>query len=118
MSEFVRRGFEDEREKGEAGRELERKRLEKRNKNFEVVELDEPLEPLPLSLPLESGLNDAPWDVPTNGRDIRGLDHGSVTALLDVYSIPFQQDMFLSQKKELFLRFIGANRALMHRVLD
>lgn len=43
---------------------------------------------------------------------------GSVTALLDVYSIPFQQDMFLSQKKELFLRFIGANRALMHRVLD
>ncbi|KAL1619821.1 hypothetical protein SLS54_006418 [Diplodia seriata] len=94
------------------------KRLEKRNKNFAVTELDGQLEPLPRSMQLETGLEDVPWDVPPNAQGIRNLDHDGITPLLEAYGIPFQPDMFLGQKKELYLRFIGANRTLMHRVLD
>lgn len=49
--------------------------------NSGVTELDEILEPLPRSVQLESGLEDIPWDVPPNGRDIRNLErkHPSLT---------------------------------------
>ncbi|KAL1649153.1 hypothetical protein SLS58_001727 [Diplodia intermedia] len=117
LNEWVREAVEV-RGEGEEEGELERKRLEKRNKNFAVTELDGPLEPLPRSMQLETGLEDIPWDVPPNAQGIRNLDHDGITPLLEVYSIPFQPEMFLGQKKELYLRFIGANRTLMHRVLD
>lgn len=41
------------------------------------------------------------------------IDH-----ILDVYDIPFVPTMFLVEKKMLYLRFLGANRAVMHRILD
>ncbi|OJD30480.1 uncharacterized protein BKCO1_6000048 [Diplodia corticola] len=117
LSGWVREAVE-ERGEGEEKGELERKCLEKRNRNFAVTELDEPLEPLPRSMQMETDLEEIPWDVPPNAQEIRNSDHDAITALLEAYSVPFQPDMFLAQKKELYLRFIGANRALMHRVLD
>lgn len=41
-----------------------------------------------------------------------------MTRLLDVYDLPFIPTMFLYEKKAIYLRFVGASRALMHRVLD
>lgn len=41
-----------------------------------------------------------------------------MTPLLNLYDIPYVSTMFLYEKKELYLRFIGASRVLMHRVLD
>ncbi len=41
-----------------------------------------------------------------------------ITRLLDAYDVPFVPTMFLYEKKAIYLRFIGASRALMHRVLD
>ncbi|GME39324.1 hypothetical protein GTA08_BOTSDO08013 [Neofusicoccum parvum] len=103
---------------GGGGGELERRRQEKRGRNFGVAEMEERLEALPRALQRETGVEAVPWDVPLNGAGIRNLDHDSISTLLNVYGISFQADMFLAQKKELYLRFIGANRALMHRVLD
>lgn len=41
-----------------------------------------------------------------------------MTRLLDAYDLPFIPTMFLHEKKAIYLRFVGASRALMHRVLD
>lgn len=41
-----------------------------------------------------------------------------MTRLLDLYDLPFVPTMFLFEKKATYLRFVGASRALMHRVLD
>ncbi len=41
-----------------------------------------------------------------------------VADLLDLYDLPFVPTMFLYEKKAIYLRFVGASRALMHRVLD
>jgi hypothetical protein len=46
-----------------------------------------------------------------------GADAG-ITRLLDAYDLPFIPTMFLYEKKAIYLRFVGASRALMHRVLD
>jgi len=53
----------------------------------------------------------------------RGTDRGvgadaGITRLLDAYDLPFIPTMFLYEKKAIYLRFVGASRALMHRVLD
>lgn len=48
----------------------------------------------------------------TNPID-KAIDH-----LLDLYDIPFVPTMFLVEKKMLYLRFLGANRVVMHRILD
>lgn len=41
------------------------------------------------------------------------MDH-----ILDLYEIPFVPTMFLGEKKMLYLRFLGAGRVVMHRILD
>ena len=41
-----------------------------------------------------------------------------VDHILDLYDIPFVPTMFLLEKKMLYLRFLGANRVVMHRILD
>lgn len=46
-----------------------------------------------------------------------GLDD-EVDVLLDGHGIPFLPNMFLPEKKGLYLMFLGANRMVMHRVLD
>lgn len=38
--------------------------------------------------------------------------------LLQVYDVPYIVNMFLFEKKLLYLRFVGANKTLMHKVLD
>lgn len=38
--------------------------------------------------------------------------------ILNEYDIPAFTDMFLYEKKAAYLRFVGANRVLMHAVLD
>lgn len=41
-----------------------------------------------------------------------------ISALLELYNVPFTADMFLHDKKLAYLRFVGASRVLMHLVLD
>jgi hypothetical protein len=41
-----------------------------------------------------------------------------IDALLRAYSIPVSPDMFIFEKKLLYLQFIGASKSLMHLVLD
>jgi hypothetical protein len=38
--------------------------------------------------------------------------------LLDLYELPFVPSMFLGEKKIVYLNFLGANRIVMHRILD
>lgn len=38
--------------------------------------------------------------------------------LLQVYDVPYVANMFLFEKKLLYLRFVGASRTLMHQVLE
>lgn len=53
----------------------------------------------------------------TNVSHVVFLD-SEIDALLDEYDLPFDPSMFLHEKQLIYLRFIGANRALMHRVVD
>ncbi|TKA62691.1 hypothetical protein B0A49_09115 [Cryomyces minteri] len=116
MREFLCRGY------GEVGcgREaaaLEATRLQKRNKNSAVTELAKKLSPLSLPASTTVERESSPC-VPKNGQEIKDLDQQATNVLLDLYDIPFVPTMFLYEKKALYLRFIGASRALMHRVLD
>lgn len=47
-----------------------------------------------------------------------GSIDGVVDRALDVYDVPFVPTMFLVEKKMLYLKFLGANRVVMHRILD
>lgn len=105
-------------------------RLQHRNWNrAHVTELDEPFRILPRFT------GDYPTDVPTTGEVLRvasrmlldrqlglltnrlGIDK-VIDHILDLYDIPFVPTMFLVEKKMLYLRFLGANRVAMHRILD
>ena len=111
-----------------------RTRLNLRNWNrTNVTELDEHLKPLPR---FEDG--QIPGVAPITGQMVQWLDRESwvtrvdgsakkktdariderIGQLLDLYNLPFVPSMFLYEKKAIYLRFIGASRALMHRVLD
>ncbi|KAK8232253.1 hypothetical protein HDK90DRAFT_467437 [Phyllosticta capitalensis] len=100
-------------------RDLESKRLELRNMNAGTTELNEPLNAIPSSMRKDSvGKYNIPPLVPLNGEDIKSLDNDGIVALLESYKLPFDKEMFLFQKKEVYLKFIGACRELMHKVLD
>lgn len=68
-----------------------------------------PLQPSPICL--------SPLWTPRANCDTISTDE-RMGALLDLYDLPFVPSMFLAEKKVLWLRFVGAGRALMHRVLD
>ncbi|KAF3914898.1 hypothetical protein ABW20_dc0107105 [Dactylellina cionopaga] len=84
-----------------------------RNFNFQhVTEVNEPFQLL-----LRSN-GELPMNGPVNGVELKSLSHEEMDTLLDEYDLPFNPAMFLHEKQLLFLRFIGANRAIMHRVVD
>ncbi|KAK3064160.1 hypothetical protein LTS18_009655 [Coniosporium uncinatum] len=94
-------------------------RLECRNANSGLTELDEKLQ----ALPLGDGYNSTEDGrmlplLPEDGQAIRDMDHQAVEKALGAYELLFQPRMFLYEKKLLYLRFIGAGRLLMHRILD
>ncbi|KAF1983212.1 hypothetical protein K402DRAFT_456821 [Aulographum hederae CBS 113979] len=122
MREFVLRGFAGGEEGGGGGGqggEVERIRLERRNANSLLTELDERFH----NLPFADGQGDcddsvAHPDIPQVGQAVKDMDHQAIERLLDAYQISFQPQMFLHEKKLLYLRFVGAGRVLMHRVVD
>lgn len=105
---------------------------------FHVTELVEPFRTLPMS----SG--EYHPDVPCLGEHLksisrewspplfivedascRGAERGLVWVLdkgidwlLDLYELPFVPSMFLSEKKIVYLNFLGASRVVMYRILD
>ncbi|KAF8534093.1 hypothetical protein BDD12DRAFT_896999 [Trichophaea hybrida] len=92
---------------------IEGMRLQHRNWNrAHVTELDEPFRLLPRFT------GDYPTDIPTTGEVLREASHKVIDHILDLYDIPFVPTMFLVEKKMLYLRFLGANRVAMHRILD
>ncbi|KAA8912894.1 hypothetical protein FN846DRAFT_903252 [Sphaerosporella brunnea] len=89
--------------------------IEEHHRNWNcahVTELDENFR----LLPRLSG--DYPSDIPTTGEVLREASHKVIDHILDQYDIPFVPTMFLVEKKMLYLRFLGANRVVMHRILD
>ncbi|KAI9785359.1 MAG: hypothetical protein M1839_000377 [Geoglossum umbratile] len=112
MKAFIRLGYSDDDVAVGLRRQVEGSRLHLRNHNKLATELTELLKPLPLSN------GKIPNDVPQTGLQIQALDHQTIGTLLDLYELPFIPTMFLHEKKTLYLRFIGASRALMHRILD
>ncbi|KAJ6260550.1 hypothetical protein Dda_4776 [Drechslerella dactyloides] len=111
MKQFVARGFA--RRDHLRSFEVEKHRLRSRNYNFQnVTEINESFEPL-----LQSN-GELPARYPVNGVELKNLSHEEINALLDVYDLPFSPAMFLHEKQLIYLKFIGANRAIMHRVVD
>ncbi|KAK6360624.1 hypothetical protein TWF730_006760 [Orbilia blumenaviensis] len=111
MRRFVTAGFA-KREFGRGG-DVERQRLHSRNFNFQnITEVNEPFQILLTST------GSIPSRFPVNGVELKSLNHEEMDALLDEYDIPFSPALFLHEKQLLYLRFIGANRAIMHRVVD
>lgn len=49
---------------------------------------------------------------------IFGMVDKEIDYLLDRYDLPFIPTMFLLEKKIIYLHFLGANRVVMHRILD
>ncbi|KAI9890562.1 MAG: hypothetical protein M1814_003902 [Vezdaea aestivalis] len=97
-------------------REVEMERLQRRNWNrTNVTELDEGLKEMPVS---KDGVCVNPPGVPTTGMIVRASNHQEMDSLLDIYDLNFIPTMFLHEKKLMYLNFIGASVALMHRVLD
>ncbi|KAI5806982.1 hypothetical protein EDC01DRAFT_625886 [Geopyxis carbonaria] len=117
MREFVNLGFKkfdgiNDMDGGLASR-VETQRLQSRNWNrANVTELDEQFRILPRST------GEYPNDVPSTGGVLRDSPHKVIDHILDMYDIPFIPTMFLVEKKMLYLRFLGANRIVMHRILD
>ncbi|KAK6345221.1 hypothetical protein TWF718_007148 [Orbilia javanica] len=111
MKRFVSAGFA--KRDNVRGLDVERQRLHSRNYNFRfVTEINEPFQIL-----LNS--NGAyPSRYPVNGVELKSLNHEEMNALLDEYDLPFSPALFLHEKQLIYLRFIGANRAVMHRVVD
>ena len=105
-------------------------RLRIRKENRAKTELDESL----LALPTLEGRFPDEHEIPQTGQEIRRLSRMSIIPtsqlvaniqadkqigiLLDLYDISFVPSTFLHEKKATYLRFVGAGRALMHRVLD
>ncbi|KAF3923480.1 hypothetical protein ABW21_db0208331 [Orbilia brochopaga] len=111
MKQFVARGFAQRDHLRSF--EVERQRLRCRNYNFEhITEINEPFEPL-----LQSN-GELPARYPVNGVELKSLSHEEMNALLDEYDLPFSPSMFLHEKQLIYLKFIGANRTIMHRVVD
>ncbi|KAF3908619.1 hypothetical protein AA313_de0201615 [Arthrobotrys entomopaga] len=93
--------------------DIERQRLYARNYNYQnITEINEPFEVLLRSC------GDLPARFPVNGVELKSFSHEEMDILLDEYDLPFNPAMFLHEKQLVYLRFIGANRALMHRVVD
>jgi len=117
MKDFVNLGFKRIEAIGQTdggiAATIEDMRLQHRNWNrAHVTELDEPFRLLPRLV------GDYPTDIPTTGEVLREASHKVVDPILDTYDIPFIPTMFLIEKKMLYLRFLGANRIVMHRILD
>ncbi|KAI9695741.1 MAG: hypothetical protein M1836_006108 [Candelina mexicana] len=131
MEQFVRTGFSspvsssssesDESDNDEDQRqrrkfEFESICLHNRTHNTtHVTELNEPLLALPL---LSNTAAEIPIEAPSSAQDVKDMDHSAMDTLLDIYALPFNPSMFLCEKKAIYLRFVGAGRAVMHRVLD
>ncbi|KAK6359745.1 hypothetical protein TWF696_000884 [Orbilia brochopaga] len=111
MKQFVAKGFAQR--DHIRSFEIEKHRLRCRNYNYEnVTEMNEPFEPL-----LQSN-GKLPARYPVNGVELKSLSHEEMDVLLDEYDLPFSPAMFLHEKQLIYLKFIGANRAIMHRVVD
>ncbi|MCJ1391599.1 hypothetical protein MMC18_004463 [Xylographa bjoerkii] len=94
--------------------DVETARHTARQHNHTLTELHEFLTPLPV----HAGSLHSDVPPPITGEELRRLDHAALNSLLDAYDIAFSPGMFLWEKKGLYLRFVGAGRGLMHRVLD
>ncbi|EGX47443.1 hypothetical protein AOL_s00083g379 [Orbilia oligospora ATCC 24927] len=111
MRRFVSAGFA--KKDHVRGLDVERQRLHSRNYNFQnVTEINEPFQIL-----LNSN-GTFPSRCPVNGVELKSLNHEEMDALLDEYDLPFSPALFLHEKQLMYLRFIGTNRAVMHRVVD
>ncbi|KAK6520537.1 hypothetical protein TWF506_000789 [Arthrobotrys conoides] len=111
MRRFVSAGFA--KKDHVRGLDVERQRLHSRNYNFQnITEIHEPFQIL-----LNSN-GTFPSRCPVNGVELKSLNHEEMDALLDDYDLPFSPGLFLHEKQLIYLRFIGANRAVMHRVVD
>ncbi|KAF3202843.1 hypothetical protein TWF192_006746 [Orbilia oligospora] len=111
MRRFVTAGFA--KKDHVRGLDVERQRLHSRNYNFQnVTEINEPFQIL-----LNSN-GTFPSRCPVNGVELKSLNHEEMDSLLDEYDLPFSPALFLHEKQLMYLRFIGANRAVMHRVVD
>ena len=116
-----------------------RMRLQLRNWNqANVTELAEELKVLPICRSndrINEHRLEMPAEAPISGQKIKEMTReasmdetealeaddvidSAMDALLDIYEFHYFPNMFLYEKKALYLRFIGASRALMHRVLD
>ncbi|MCJ1317180.1 hypothetical protein MMC15_002503 [Xylographa vitiligo] len=93
---------------------IETARHTARQHNHTLTELHEFLTPLPT----HAGALATATAAPITGAELRRLDHAALDGLLDAYDVAFSPGMFLGEKKRLYLRFVGAGRGLMHRVLD
>ncbi|MCJ1431340.1 hypothetical protein MMC27_000691 [Xylographa pallens] len=93
---------------------IETARRTARQHNHALTELHEFLRPLPT----HAGAFSSVTPPPITGEELRRLSHTTLNALLDAYDVAFSPGMFLWEKKGLYLRFVGAGRGLMHRVLD
>ncbi|MCJ1376925.1 hypothetical protein MMC17_000015 [Xylographa soralifera] len=94
--------------------DVESARHTARQHNHTLTELHEFLTPLPV----HAGALRSAIPLPITGAELRRLDHAALDALLDAFDVAFSPGMFLWEKKGLYLRFVGAGRGLMHRVLD
>ncbi|MCJ1404269.1 hypothetical protein MMC11_007494 [Xylographa trunciseda] len=97
-----------------ARKDVERARHTARQHNHTLTELHEFLTPLPF----HAGALPSAVAPPITGDELRRMNHAALDALLDAYDVAFSPGMFLWEKKGLYLRFVGAGRGLMHRVLD
>ncbi|MCJ1417660.1 hypothetical protein MMC32_004004 [Xylographa parallela] len=93
---------------------IETARHTARQHNHTLTELHDFLTPLPM----HAGALLSATPPPLTGAQLRRLRHAALDALLDAYDLAFSPGMFLWEKKALYLRFVGAGRGLMHRVLD
>ncbi|GAB7352522.1 hypothetical protein MBLNU459_g2918t1 [Dothideomycetes sp. NU459] len=136
LKEFLRRGFKEVlgggggvgaegagEGKDDDNDDDELERTEKRALNRTLYSLSEALNSLPMgpgalasASVAEAGAGEI--SVPGTGQEIRDLGSEEVDELLDAYAIPCPSGMFLHEKKLMFLRFVGASKALMHAVLD
>jgi len=87
-------------------------RCPQRVANASVNTLDQPL----AILTLPFGHNGV--DIPGDGRALRNLGGNDIDALLRAYDMPVSPDMFVFEKKLLYLQFIGVSKGLMRLILD
>ncbi|KAF2670132.1 hypothetical protein BT63DRAFT_424089, partial [Microthyrium microscopicum] len=91
--------------------ELRAQRGPIRMANFTVSSIDQPLQ---LIEPVAA----CNIQLPQNGLMINKLTRNGVDELLRVYDLPVPKELFLHEKKIIYMNFIGLSPAMMHLILD